>query len=147
MYTSTIDIGGKELSSALRKQLGNKEEHELTEIKNLQGLVRGVEDATVYESLIPTVSAIKDEVAIRIQYWNNRDMEDSDRYIESVILCGGSANLKGLPGYLTETLNIPTKLAQVWQNAFDIEHFVPPIGLRYSYGYATAIGLGLSSYM
>jgi len=147
MYTSTVDIGGKELSTALRRQLGDLPEHELTEIKNTQGLVRGVDDSSAYEALVSTMSAIKDEVAVRIQYWNNRDMEDQDRFIQSVILCGGSANLKGLQEYLTETLGITTKRAAVWQNAFDIETYVPPIGLRYSYGYATAIGLALAPYV
>lgn len=147
MYTSTIDIGGKELSTALRRQLGDLPEKELTEIKNTQGLVRGVDDSSAYEALVSTMSAIKDEVAVRIQYWDNRDMSDKDRFIQSVILCGGSSNLKGLQEYLTETLGINTKRALVWQNAFNIEDFVPPIGLRYSYGYATAIGLALASYI
>lgn len=147
MYTSTIDIGGKELSSALRRQLGDLPEHQLTEIKNTQGLVKAASDSAVYEALVTTMSAIKDEIAIRIQYWNTRDMADQDRFIESIILCGGSANLKGLTGYFNETLDIPTKRAQVWQNAFSIEDHVPPIGLRYSYGYATAIGLALGPFI
>jgi type IV pilus assembly protein PilM len=147
MYTSTIDIGGKELSTALRRQLGDKPEHELTDIKNNQGLVRGADDVAVYEALVTTMSAIKDEIALRVEYWNNRDMDDKDRFIQSVILCGGSANLKGLPEYLTETLGVETKRASVWQNAFNLEDFVPPIGLRYSYGYATAIGLGLAPFI
>ncbi len=146
MYTSTIDIGGKELSSALRRQLGNKDEAELTKIKNEQGLIKGVENNSVYEALVSTVSAIKDEVALRIQYWNSKNDGREDRNIDKVILCGGSANLKGLPEYFTETLSIETKRASVWQNAFDVGETVPPIGLKHSYGYATAIGLGLSAF-
>ena len=147
MYTSTIDIGGKELSTALRRQLGDKEESELTEIKNTQGLVRGAADAEVYEALVTTMSAIKDEISLRIQYWDNKRQDDKDRFIQNVILCGGSANLKGLPGYLTETLGIETKRADVWQNAFSLSKTIPPIGRRYSYGYATAIGLALASHV
>ena len=146
-YTSTIDIGGKELSAALRRQLGDRPESELTELKNTQGLVRGVADGAVYEALITTMSAIKDEIALRLEYWNQERHHDEDRYIEQVILCGGSANLKGLPGYLTETLGIEARRAAVWQNAFSLDQTVPPIGLRYSYGYATAIGLGLTPYL
>lgn len=147
MYTSTIDIGGAELSTALRHQLGDREEKELTKIKNMQGLVRGVEDSAVYDALITTMSAIKDEIATRIQYWNTRDVEREERQIEGIILCGGSANLKGLPGYFTETLGIQTRRAEVWTNAFDINEVVPAIGRRYSYGYATAIGLALTDFV
>ncbi len=145
MYTSTIDIGGKELSTALRHQLGELPEAEYTRIKNEQGLVRGVTDSAAYDALITTMSAIKDEIATRIQYWNSRDVERDERQIEKLILCGGSVNLKGLPGYFTDTLGLEAKRAQVWANAFDISKFVPPIDRRHSYGYATAVGLALTN--
>lgn len=143
MYTSTIDIGGKELSGALRRQLGDKEESELTTIKNTQGLVRKVDDPAVYEALVSTMSAIKDEIGIRIQYWNSKRETDKDRFIENLILCGGSSNLRGLPEYFTETLGIQAERASVWRNAFSLDEFIPPIDRPHSYGYATAIGLGL----
>jgi type IV pilus assembly protein PilM len=146
MYTSTIDIGGTELSSALRRQLGETPESELTQIKNTQGLIRGVEDTDVYDALLPTMSAIIDEVRTRAQYWNSRDVSRTDRQIQSVILCGGSVNMKGLPEYFSEMLSIPANRAHVWQNAFPISNRVPEIGNRYSYGYATAIGLALTPF-
>jgi len=146
MYTSTIDIGGGELSAALRRQLGDKEESELTKIKNTQGLVRGVEGTDVYEALLPTMSAILDEVRTRVQYWNSRDISREDRQIESIVLCGGSVNMKGLPEYFSEMLGITATRADVWQNAFSIKENIPEIGRRYSYGYSTAIGLALTPF-
>lgn len=146
MYTSTIDIGGKDLSASLRRTLGDKPEDELTRIKNEQGLVRSAEDAVAFEAMMATVSAIKDELSTRIQYWNDKATGQTDRYIEDVILCGGSANLRGLPAYLSKTLGLPVSMADVWQNAFSTNEVVPPIDLRHSYGYATAIGLALSAY-
>jgi len=146
MYTSTIDIGGAELSTALRRQLGNIEESELTKIKNTQGLVRGVNDTDVYDALLPTMSAIIDEVRTRSQYWNMRDMTEENRQIQSVILCGGSINMKGLPEYFSEMLGVTATRADVWQNAFPDFDTVPEIGRRYSYGYATAVGLALTSF-
>lgn len=143
MYTSTIDFGGNQLSETLRKELGMISEAELTTIKNTQGLVRGVHDSRSYDSLISTISVIKDELAARIQYWQARDYKQHDRRIQSVILCGGSVNLNGFPEYLTESLGIKTVRADVWQNAFSVDAYIPPIDLRHSYGYATAIGLAL----
>jgi len=143
LYTSTIDFGGNQLSDILRKELGEKTEVELTIIKNTQGLIKGVDDTRCYDALISTISVIKDELATRIQYWNVADGSALQRQIRSVILCGGSVNLKGLPEYLEETLKIETKRADVWQNAFSFDDVIPPIDLRHSYGYATAIGLAL----
>jgi type IV pilus assembly protein PilM len=143
MYTSTIDFGGNQLSEVLRKELGNLPESELTAIKNNQGLIKGVSDTVSYDALISTISVIKDEIDARIQYWHAADYKQTARRIQSITLCGGSVNLKGLPEYFTEVLGIKTVRANVWQNAFSVNEVVPPIDLRHSYGYATAIGLAL----
>lgn len=146
MYTSTIDIGGGQLSAAMRRILGDTvAEAELTAIKNASGLIRGVDDSRIYEALLSTISIIKDEIASRMQYWHLKEVGHTTRRIKKIILCGGSVNLKGLPEYLTESLGVPAVRADVWTNAFDTAKVVPPIEKRYSYGYATAIGLALKS--
>lgn len=143
MYTSTIDFGGNELSASLRKVLGDVPEAELTRIKNTEGLIKGIENSNSYEALISTMSVIKDELVTRVQYWHSRDHDLKRRRIKKIILCGGSSNLKGLPEYFTEAIGITTERGSVWQNAFSTDNFIPPIDLRHSYGYATAIGLAL----
>ena len=146
LYTSTIDIGGDQLSAALRKQLGaDKAEKELTYLKNTEGLVHGVESSAVHDALVSTMSVIKDELVTRMQYWHLRTGSDETRRIQTIILCGGSANLKGLPAYLTETVGVNTVRANVWENAFTLDEVVPPIDKRHSLGYATAVGLALQS--
>jgi len=147
LYTSTIDMGGGLLSEVLRRTLGaNVAEAELTTIKNTQGLIKGVEDTRVYDSLIPTISVIKDEIAARMQYWHTKEGNRvAERRIKQVVLCGGSANLKGLPEYLTEALGVTCRRGNVWENAFQTDLYVPAIEKNYSYGYATAIGLALKN--
>jgi len=144
LYTSTTDVGGDVLSQALRKVLGTEvSEAELTKIKNTQGLVRALDSADVSDALLNAVSIIKDEIVTRMQYWHLRNGNSEDRRIGSVVLCGGSANLKGLPAYFTETLGVPTVRANVWENTFSLDQTVPPIDRQHSFGYATAIGLAL----
>ncbi len=143
-YTSTIDIGGNELSASMKRQLGEREESELTRIKNDQGLVRTTGSTSASEALLPVVSVIKDEILTHLQYWNNKHA--AARPITEVVLCGGTANLRGLPEYFRETLGIATSVADVWQNAFDAKIFTPPIDRHHSFGYATAIGLALASF-
>jgi type IV pilus assembly protein PilM len=146
LYTSTIDIGGARLSEMLRKILGNDiDESELSRIKNTEGLVRGLESSAVHDALIGTISNIKDEMITRMQYWHGRPGNTDERRISSIFLCGGSANLKGLPAYLSDSVGIPCVRANVWENAFSLENNIPPIDYRHSFGYATAIGLALKS--
>jgi type IV pilus assembly protein PilM len=128
-----------------RKVLGELSESELTNLKNTSGLIRGVDDTNVYESLISTISVIKDEIASRMQYWHLKDSNRNSRRIKKIILCGGSVNLKGLPEYLTESLSVPCERGDVWGNAFRTDLVVPPVDKRHSYGYATAIGLALKN--
>ncbi|MFT5832269.1 MAG: type IV pilus assembly protein PilM [Candidatus Paceibacteria bacterium] len=145
LYTSTIDMGGNQLSTALRKQLGDKPESELTHLKNTEGLIHGAESSLVHDALMTTVSVIKDELATQMQYWHMRTGSDKDRRLQKIILCGGSANLKGLPAYFTESLGVETARGNVWTNTFSLDDFIPPIDQRHSYGYATAVGLALGS--
>lgn len=146
MYTSTIDIGGAELSAAMRNALGALSDHELTTIKNTQGLVRTIDSSAVYDAVAPIMKEIAMQVETRIQYWNTKETQAADRQISSVVLCGGSVNMKGLPAFFSDTLKIEAKRADVWQNAFSLDAHVPSIGRRYSYGYATAIGLALAPF-
>ena len=145
LYTSTIDIGGDQLSAALRKQLGDTPEHELTTLKNTEGLVHGATSSAVHDALITTISVIKDELATRMQYWHLRTGAEEKRRLQKIILCGGSANLKGLPAYLTEATGLKTMRGNVWENTFSLDEQVPPIDRRHSLGYATAVGLALQS--
>ncbi len=147
MYTSTIDVAGQHMSTSLRSVLGDLAESELTKIKNTKGIVNTKDNAVVYEALKGAVNTIADELGIRSHYWHTRDIDRGERQIKKVILCGGSANLLGLPEYLTEALGIPTERATVWQNAFSLDAFIPPITRKYSYGYATAIGLALKDFI
>ncbi|MCA9365307.1 pilus assembly protein PilM [Candidatus Kaiserbacteria bacterium] len=148
MFTSTVDIGGDTMSKALRAQLGNDiAESELTKIKNTQGLVKALDNDVVYEALLNTSSILKDEIASRLQYWHTRDYERKERKIKSVIICGGSSNMKGLPEYLTEALGVTVVRGNVWENVMDLDTDIPSIDRWHSYGYAAAVGLALKDYM
>lgn len=144
LNTSTIDIGGEALSQALRKVVDpNTSEAQLTILKNTQGLIREVDSFSVHNALIAIISVIKDELVTRMQYWHIRNNNQDDRRINSIVLCGGSSNLKGLSSYLTDSIGIPCVQGNVWENSFSLDHNIPPIDRNHSFGYATAIGLAL----
>ncbi len=147
MYTSTIDIAGTQLSADMRAVLGDVAESELTTIKNTKGLVRTKDNEMIAGILEKAAQNIVEELSIRSHYWHSRGIDAGEREIKKVILCGGSANMLGLPEYIAEKLEIPTERAQVWQNAFSLEEYIPQITQKYSYGYATAIGLALKNFI
>ena len=147
MYTSTIDVGGAELSTALRAELGSVPEAELTTLKNTVGLTQSSEHPRVPAIIAAEMEKIMSELQLRLQYWNSHASSLADHDVRSVVLCGGSSNLKGLPAHVEATLGVPAARAAVWQNAFSLDEAVPPIDLRHSYGYATAIGLALAGHI
>lgn len=147
MYTSTIDIAGAQLSAAMRQVLGDRPEAELTEIKNTKGITPSKDNEAVARVLLEIAKAMVDELSVRMHYWHTRKIDRGERQIKKIVLCGGSSNLWGLPEYFTDALGIPTERSHVWQNAFSLESYVPPVTRKYSYGYATAIGLALRGFI
>ena len=115
-------------------------------MKNNIGLVRAATDSKVHDALLPVMRSISDEIQVRINYWHGRKEYGQSREIENIILCGGSVNMKGLPGYFTDVLKIPACRANVWKNALSLDEQVPDIERRFSYGYATAVGLALAPF-
>jgi type IV pilus assembly protein PilM len=144
LYTSTIEIGGDLLSESVRKVLGEDiSEAEITDLKNTKGLLRGKDSSEVCEAMVGAVTSIKDELLTRMQYWHLRNDNSEERRISAVMMCGGSANLRGLPAYMTEALGVPCVRGNVWENVMSLDSTVPPIDVRHSLGYAAAIGLAL----
>jgi len=63
--------------------------------------------------------------------------------VERVILCGGNANIQGLPEYLEHVLNISVDRANIWQNIFSFDEVIPEMPYEMSLSYATAVGLAM----
>jgi len=87
-------------------------------IKNEKGLMRDSKNPELYMSLANTVSALKDEINKRYNYWYTH----KDNYgkignqIKKIILVGGSSNLFNLDDYLSSSLKIKVERADVWSN-------------------------------
>jgi type IV pilus assembly protein PilM len=143
-FTSTVAVGGDSLTKAVQKNFDVSKE-EADKIKNEKGFARYKDNTEVLETLVATVSVLRDEVGKHYSYWNTRggENERGREKIDKIILCGGSANLAGLSEYLASDLNITVEVANVWANTFSLNDFVPDIEYRHSLAYATSIGLAL----
>jgi type IV pilus assembly protein PilM len=145
-FTSTIALGGDTITRAIARNfdIGFDEAEAL---KKEKGCLVDGGDQKMLLALMPTVSALKDEINKHFQYWNTRldDFGKKRPSINSIILCGGLANLAGFPEYLGSNLKAEVRLANVFVNVNSFDEYIPEIHFKESLQYATSIGLALSS--
>ncbi|MDO8521699.1 MAG: pilus assembly protein PilM [bacterium] len=145
IFTSTVAVGGNPISRSLMETLSISD-MQAQEFKNEEGLLPkdGVKSAGT-EIIAKTASVIADEVTKHYRYWDTRRNDKGERVtpVETVLLVGGNANIKGLADYIAERVQAPTERPDVWQNVCSFEEYIPPIDRRTSLQFATAIGLAL----
>ncbi len=143
-FTTTLEIGGGAITRAIEKYFSVTTE-EAEKIKHDRGFVKSKNNRELYESMLATIGALKDEINKHFVYWHTHAGVHlrSNGSITSLILCGSEAHLPGLSEYLSEAMSLPVKQANVWTNAFSFNTAIPEIPFGESLGYATAVGLAL----
>ncbi len=146
-FTTTIGIGGHALTLAVQKYFGVTEE-EARRIKAERGILSASENEEYMSVMFSTVSAIKDEIVTRLQYWQGKAAHaGAHEPVSRAILVGGNASLRGFPEYLEGVLRIPVSMGDVFTNLASRDAWVPSVSRAESLAYATAIGLALRSYV
>lgn len=147
-FATTLDIGGHSLTLAVQKHFGVTEE-EARRIKADRGLIAGGTGSDEYiAAMLSTVSAIREEIVRRLDYWQTRAASAAlHKPVSRVLLAGGNATLLGLPEYLEAALKVPVGLADVFTNFASRDYWLPPMNYMESLAYATAIGLALRTYV
>lgn len=149
-FTATLDLGGGALDDAIMKYF-NVSKEEAVKIKHERGLVKNKNNKELFDSIVATMSALKDEIRKRIMYWDTHtEGHDKSRRVSSiseVIITGRDATLPGFADYFSSTLKIPVRLASAWVNMQDREGYVPPMSFRESLGFTTAIGLAIKDHL
>lgn len=101
------------------------------------------EVATMKESV--ELLTIRDELLKVISYWHSmRGREKKDK-IQSVVVSGNVSTMLDLPDYISKHAGIPSRLANVWQNAFSTDDHIPEIPFEKSLEFTAAVGLALAS--
>ncbi len=143
-FTSTANVGGDLLTDAIAKnfKLSTKDARDK---KEHEGLLIREGDRSMYMALAPIVSVLSDEINRRILYWNTTKSArtGTTRPVESVMVCGGEANVPGLREYVSFNINVPVHLANPWVNVCSFDDYVPKIPRNHALRYATALGLAL----
>ncbi len=142
-FATTLDIGGQALTDAVMKHFGVNEE-EAKRVKAERGLTGGAAGDEYVATMLLTVSAIREEITRRLEYWQSRAVEGSgNEPVTRVILVGGNATVRGLPEYLETALKLPVSLGDVFTNLASRDRWLPPLEYTESLAYGTAIGLAL----
>lgn len=141
-FATTIGIGGHALTLAVEKHFGVAET-EARKVKIEHGIVSEPGNEDYIATMLSTVSAIRDEISRRLEYWQEKATLTGHEPVSRAILCGGNASVRGLLGYLEGTLQIPVTTGDIFTNMISRDTQVPKLGYAESLAYATAIGLAL----
>lgn len=140
-YTATVDFGGDMLTQALMKRF-SLDVQKAEEMKNARGFLLGADNKEVVEAVASSISVLRDELVRHVTFWNSSTASDVPRdSVARVVIAGGNANMTGLAEYLSGALLLPVVVADVWQNIFSLDHYVPSMPMHESLEFAPAIGL------
>ncbi|HEY4522976.1 MAG TPA: pilus assembly protein PilM, partial [Candidatus Paceibacterota bacterium] len=145
-FATTIGIGGHAFTLAIQKHFGVTEQ-EARRVKVERGIVAAAGNEDYMAAMLSTVSAIRDEIATHLEYWQNRETKRGGHArVSKAVLAGGNATVRGLPEYLEGALAIPVATGDVFTNLASREYWIPEPDYAESLAYATAIGLALRDY-
>jgi len=142
--TSTSETGGADITKHIAEKL-KVPQSEAETLKRQHGLL-GVGEAHEVSSIIEgAFSNILREVDGQLRYWHSKtdDRGFRSKRVDTILICGGGALLKGVEAHLKKSLSVNVELANVWSNVAFPKNYVPEVSFEDSLGYAAAIGLAL----
>ena len=145
LYTSTIDAGGLVFEQHIMRQI-NVEQPEAQRIKIEVGLDKTIRRGEVFSALAPVITIISDELVRAISYYQSHSAHThgATQNIETILMSGGDANLRGLDTYLSSVLKIPVEKADPFAVIKDqMTSSIPPFTKKEALAYAIPIGLAL----
>ncbi len=146
-FTTTISIGGHALTLAVQKYFGVTEA-EARRVKYERGIISTPGNEEYLAAMLSTVSAIREEIARRLGYWQERAVEGgAHEPVSKVFLVGGNASTRGFPEYLENELRIPVMSGDVFTNFVSRDEWIPPVSYNESLAYGTSIGLALRDHI
>lgn len=147
-FTSTINVAGDSLTNAIMKDFGT-DFFQAERIKKEYGFVKNKEYEKFFNSLLPVIVVIKDEIVKHITYWSTHMTGEgqTEGEIKKIILSGGDSSLKGFSDFLSYQLRLPVELSNPWVNIMNFDERIPEIELREAIIYSAALGLALRPFV
>jgi len=148
-FTSSIPVSSQSFTEIISKALEiNPAEAEKLKIQ--YGLQTNTKEkgSQVFEALIPALSDLIEQIKRYLSYYqthaSHEHLPPDRKEVVKILLCGGGANLKGLPLFLNTYFKIPVEIGNPWVNILpEPQKEVPELPLEKSLSYTTALGLAL----
>ena len=148
-FTASIPISSTNLTEHIAKALKlslDRAEH----VKRHYGLA-GVNDAEgreVFDTLVPPLTDLLEQIKKHMSYYESHSehqhLPAKQSAITKILLCGGGANLPGLPEFLQKELGIKVVLGNPWVNILPSPlQEVPGLPFKDSIRFTSALGLAM----
>jgi type IV pilus assembly protein PilM len=145
-FTTSISISNRQMIDAIAKNL-KMTTAEAWRLKVKVGLSKTKQGDKVLSILLPALNSLVEEIEKYIVFHREHAApheHGSGGEISEIMLCGGGANLKGLPQFLSERLKIPVVCGNPWVNILKPPiKSIPELSYQESLTYVTALGLAL----
>jgi type IV pilus assembly protein PilM len=147
--TTSISVSANRFSDAVAKSL-HVQKGKAEELKKLHGL--GDEENAigkkVHEALLPAADQLVEQIEKYMEYHEShiphQHLGQQQKKIKKIILCGGGANMRGLPSFLTKKLKTEVIVGNPWVNILSSRsREIPALSFQDSLRYTTALGLAL----
>jgi type IV pilus assembly protein PilM len=138
-FTSSIPLCGQSLSDAIAKSLGVSFE-DAEKMKFNYGIGYEMKDETIFNAVEPVLENLVSEIERSLDFYLSGLQYSGS--VESIIVCGGGSNTKGIIPYLAKRLKKEVILGNPWVN-MRLGKTIPSIDRQSSVQYSTAIGLAL----
>jgi type IV pilus assembly protein PilM len=139
-FTTSLPISNVSLVDSLSKKL-NISREKARQIKFKVGLDLGRRESDVFETFQPSMNELVEKIQSYIDFY--QEHVDSGNEISRILLCGGGANLAGLPEFLAANLKMPVEIGNPWVNIFEEPKEIPGLPPSEALAYTTALGLAL----
>jgi len=146
---STSMVSNKSMLEDISKKL-NIDFKKAQSLKFGIGLGKTEEEKEIFNALLPSLTKLVDKIKECITFQQEHgDKDNGCSQIGEIVLCGGGANLKGLPEYLFSRLKIPVVPGNPWVNILPRKNKkiklgkTPLIPYEESLAYSTVLGLAL----
>ncbi len=143
-FTTSLPFSNNSVIENLSEKLNIGKDQAL-KIKLETGLNFGQPQSDVFRALEPSLNELAQKIQSYVDFYQEHIPvpDGAKSKISKILLCGGGANLDGLPEFLSNNLKMAIEIGNPWINIFKKPKEISGLPPSESLAYTTALGLAL----